>query len=172
MFISAFNSFGGPALILHNATQKEVERLAVDTETIELKIGSHFETQTGRANSLETFCKQLDNNYPNLLNHAPTRWITLNLVLQRMIELSQPLKAHFLLLKQPLKILDDFFQTRRVTDHRIILPLSPLVLQATTFISIKDSCTFFGLAEITELFKYKILQRQRSGFSDYLQLNY
>ena len=57
---------GCPAHILHNAAEKGAERLTVDTETIVLKIGSHFKSQTGRTNSLKQFCEQLNTNYSTL----------------------------------------------------------------------------------------------------------
>ena len=39
---------GCPVHILHNAAEKGAERLTVEIETIVLKIGSHFKSQTGR----------------------------------------------------------------------------------------------------------------------------
>ena len=50
---------GCPAHILHNAGEKASNRLTVDIETIVLKIGSHFKSQTGGATSLKQFCEQL-----------------------------------------------------------------------------------------------------------------
>ena len=44
---------GCPAHVLHNVAEKGAERLKVDIETIVLKIGSHFKSQTGRENSLK-----------------------------------------------------------------------------------------------------------------------
>ena len=48
---------GCPAHILHNAAEKGAERLTTGIETIVLKIGSHFKSQTGRTNSLKQFCE-------------------------------------------------------------------------------------------------------------------
>ena len=78
---------GCPAHILHNAAEKGAERLTTDIETIVLTIGSHFKNQTGRTNSLKQFCEQLNTNYSTLPTHTPTRWLTLDAVLERMIEL-------------------------------------------------------------------------------------
>ena len=78
---------GCPAHILHNAAEKGAERLITDIETIVLKIGSHFKSQTGRTNSLKQFCEQLNTNYSTLPTHTPTRWLTLDAVLEHMIEL-------------------------------------------------------------------------------------
>ena len=44
---------GCPTHISHYAAEKEAERLTVDNETIMLKIGSHFESQTGKTSSLK-----------------------------------------------------------------------------------------------------------------------
>ena len=78
---------GCPAHILHNAAEKESDSLTVDIETIVLKIGSHFKSQTSRAVSLKQFCEQLNTNYSTLPTHTPTRWTTLDAVLERMIDL-------------------------------------------------------------------------------------
>ena len=65
---------GCPAHVFHNAAEKGAERLTVDIETIVLKIGSHFKSQTGRANSLKQFCEEMNTNYSTLPTHTPTRW--------------------------------------------------------------------------------------------------
>ena len=61
--------------------------------------------------SLKQFCEQLDTNYATLPTHTPTRWTTLDAVLERIIDLWEPLKAHFLSLKRPPQILMDFFKS-------------------------------------------------------------
>ena len=88
-----------PAHILHNAAEKETERLTVDIETTVLKIGNHFKSQTGRTNSFKQFCEQLDRNLSTLPTHTPTRWLTLDAVLERMIKLWEPFQAHFFFTK-------------------------------------------------------------------------
>ena len=63
---------GCPAHILLNAAEKASDSLTIDIETIVLKIGSHFKSQTSRAVSLKKFCEQLDTNYSTLPTHTPT----------------------------------------------------------------------------------------------------
>jgi len=102
-------SVGCPAHILHNAAEKGVERLTADVETIVLKICSHFKSQTSRVQNLKQFCEQLEAQYTALPTHTPTRWTTLDNVLEKMIELWEPLKQHFHSLKCPPRILENFF---------------------------------------------------------------
>ena len=45
---------------------------------------------------MKQFCKQPNINCSTLPIHTPTRRLTLDTVLERMIELLQPLQAHFL----------------------------------------------------------------------------
>jgi len=99
---------GCPAHILHNAAEKGVERLTADVETIVLKICSHFKSQTSRVQNLKQLCEQLEAQYTALPTHTPTRWTTLNNVLEKMIELWEPLKQHFNSLKCPARIFEDF----------------------------------------------------------------
>ena len=101
---------GCPAHILHNAAEKGSDRLPVNIETTVMKISSHFKSQTSRTVSLKQFCEKLDTNYSTLPTHTPTRWTTLDSVLKRMIDLWEPLKAHFLSFKHPPRILLDFFK--------------------------------------------------------------
>jgi len=129
-----------------------------------LKIGSHFKSQTGRATSLKQFCEQLDTNYSTLPTHTPTQWTTLDAVLERMIDLWEPLKAHFLSLKHPPRILEDFFKSDESLFiisflHSVLLVFQKplLLLQMTNALSPE-------LTEIIESFRCKILQRQSSKF--------
>ena len=78
---------GCPAHILHNAAEKASDRLTVDIETIVLKIDSHFKSQTSRAVNHKQFCEQLSTNYSTLPTHTPTRWTTLDAVLEQMVDL-------------------------------------------------------------------------------------
>jgi len=150
--------------MLHNAAEKGAERLTVDIETVVLKIGSHFKSQTGRAESLKQFCKQLNADYSTLPTHTPTRLTTLDAVLERMINLWEPLKAHFLSLKRPPRILEDFFKSDEslvivsFLHSALSLFKKPLLLLQMT------NALFPELAEIIESFKDQILQRQRSEF--------
>jgi len=110
---------GCPAHILHNAAEKGAKRLTVEVETIVLKISSYFKSQTGRVSSLKQLCEQLNTNYSTPPTHTPTRWLTLDAVLECMIEIWELLQAQFLSLKRPPRILD-FFKIRNVTGHRDI----------------------------------------------------
>ena len=101
---------GCPAYILHNAAEKGAERLTVDIETIVLKICCHFKSQTSRVQNLKPFCAQLEAQYTALPIHMPTRWTTLDNVLKKMIELWELLTQHFLSLRCPLRIFENFFR--------------------------------------------------------------
>ncbi|XP_076812013.1 zinc finger protein 862-like [Clavelina lepadiformis] len=155
---------GCPAHILHNAAEKGSERLTLDIETIVLKIGSHFKSQTGRAMRLKHFCEELDSNYSTLPTHTPTRWTTLDAVLERMIDLWEPLKAHFLSLKHPPRILEDFFKSEESLIIVSFLHSALLLFNKPLLLLQKSNALFPELAEIIESFKIKILQRQCSGF--------
>ena len=155
---------GCPAHVLHNATEKEAERLTIDIETIVLKIGSHFKSQTGRANSLKQFCEEMDTNYSTLPTHTPTRWLTLDAVLERMIELWEPLKAHFLSLKRPPRILENFFRSETSLVIVSFLHSTLQLFKKPLLLLQKTNALFPELAEIIDSFRCKIMQRQSSEF--------
>ena len=155
---------GYPAHVLHNAAEKGAERLTIDIETIVLKIGSHFKSQTGRANSLKQFCEEMDKNYPTLPTHTPTRWLTLDAVLELMIELWEPLKAHFLSLKIPPRILENFFKSETSLVIVSFLHSTLQLFKKPLLLLQKTNALFPELAEIIDSFRCKIMQRQSSEF--------
>ena len=114
--------------------------------------------------SLKQFCEQLDTNYSTLPTHTPTRWTTLDAVLERMIDLWEPLKAHFLSLKCPPRILMDCFKS----DESLVIVAflhSALLLFKKPILLLQETTALFPqLTEIFESFKSKILQRQNSNF--------
>ena len=140
------------------------ERLTVDLETIVLKIGSHFKSQTGRAESLKQFCEQLDASYSTLPTHTPTRWTTLDAVLERMIHLWEPLKAHFLSLKRPPRILEDFFTSDESLVIVSFLHSALSLFEKPLLLLQKTNALFPELAKIIDSFKSQVFQRHRSRF--------
>ena len=155
---------GCPAHILHDAAEKGSDSLTVDVETIVLKIGNHFKSQTSRAVSLKQFCEQLDTNYSTLATHTQTRWTTLDAVLERMIDLWEPLKAHFLSLKRPPRILIDFFKSDESLVIVAFLQSALLLFKKPILLLQETTALFPQLTEIVESFKCKMLQRQNSNF--------
>ena len=155
---------GCPAHILHNAAEKGSDGLTVDIETIVMKIGSHSKRQTSRAMSLKQFCEKFDTNYSTLPTHTPTRWTTLDSVLERMIDLWEPLKTHFLSLKHPPQILIDFFKSGESLVVVTFFHSALLLFKKPILLSQETTALFPELMEIVESFKCKILQRQNSNF--------
>ena len=129
-----------------------------------LKIGSLFESQTGRTNSLKQFCEHLDTNYSTLPTHTPTRWLTLDAVLEQMIELWKPLQAHFLSLERPPRILENFFRSETSLAIVTFLHSTLQLFKKPLLLLQKTNALFLELAEIIDSFRSKILQRQCSEF--------
>ena len=135
------------------------ERITVDIETIVLKIGCHFKSQTGRTNSLK-FCEQLDTNYSTLPTHMPTRWLTLDAVLQRMIELWKPLKAHFLSLKRPPCISENFKKSETLLVIVTFLHSTLHLFKKPLLLLQMKNELFPELAKTSDSCRSKNLQRQ------------
>ena len=129
-----------------------------------MKIGSHFKSQTSGAVSLKQFFQKLDTNYSTLPTHTPTRWTTLDSVLERMIDLWDPLRAHFLSLKHPTRILIDFFKSGESLVVVTFLHSALLLFKKPILVLQETTALFPELTEIVESFKCKILQRQNSNF--------
>ena len=150
------NSVGSPAHILHNEAEKGSDCLTVDITTIVMKIGSHFKSQTSRTLSLKQFCEKLDTNYSTLPTHTPTRWTTLDSVLEPMIDLWEPLKAHFLSLKHPPRIFMDFFKLGESLVVVTFLHNALLLFKKPILLLQETTALFPELTEIVESFKCSV----------------
>ena len=151
---------GCPAHILHNAAEK----LTVDIETIVLKICSHFKSQTSRVQNLVHFCAQLEAQCTALLTNTPTRWTTLGNVLEKIIELWEPLTQHFLSLRCPPRILENFFRSEESLVIVSFLHSALSVFKKPLFLLQSTSALFPELAGIFKSFKTGIFQRRNSEF--------
>ena len=153
-----------PAHILHNAAEKGAERLTVDTETIVLKICSHFKSQTSRVQNLKQFCAQLEAQYTALPTHTPTRWTALGNGLEKMIELWEPLTQHFLSLLCPPRILENFFRSEESLVIVSFLHSALSVFKKPLLLLQSISALFAEQADIFKSFKTAIFQRRISEF--------
>ena len=155
---------GCPAYILHNAAEKGAERLTVDIETIVLKICSHFKGQTSRVQNLKQFCAQLEAQYTALPTHTPTRWTTLDNVLEKMIDLWEALTQHFLSLRCPPRILENFFRSEESLVIASFLHSALSVFKKPLLLLQSTSALFPELVDIFKSFKTAIFQRRNSEF--------
>ena len=153
---------GCPAHILHIAAEKGAERLTVDSETIVLKICCHFKSQASRVQNLKQFCAQLEAEYIAPPTHTPTRWTTLGNVLEKMIELWEPLTQHFLSLRCPSRILENFFRSEESLVIVSFLHSALSVFKKPLLLLQSTSALFPELADIFKSFKMAIFQRRNS----------
>ena len=153
-----------PAHILHNAAEKGAERLTVDIETIVSKICNHFKSQTSIVQNIKQFCAHLEAQYTALPTHTPTHWTTLGNVLEKMIELWEPLTQHFLSLRCPLRILENFFRSEESLVIVSFLHSALSFFKKPLFLLQSTSALFPELADIFESFKTAIFQRRNSEF--------
>lgn len=56
----------------------------------------HFVNSTPKKNSLAEFCEFVDTEYKVLLKHVRTRWLSLNKVIERVLQMYEALKSYFL----------------------------------------------------------------------------
>ena len=140
------------------------DRLTVDIETISMKLCSYFKSQTNKVSGLTQFYTHLDASYSTLLTNSPTRWSTLSAVLERMINLWQPLKEHFLSLKHPPRILETFFKSETSLAIVSFLHSALLVFKKPLLLLQNKTALFPELECIIESFKEAIQRRQDAEF--------
>ena len=89
-----------------------------------------------------------------------------------MIDLWEPLQAHFLSLKHLPQILMDFFKSGESLVVVTFLHSALLLFKKPILLLQETTALFPELTEIVESFKCKILQRQNSIFLEQQWLNY
>lgn len=100
---------GCPAHVLHNTASCAADVLAVDVETIVVKLFNYFSIYTIRTEELKHFCEFVDITYKQLLYHTRTRWVSLMPAIERILKLWEALKSYFISQEKCPKILLDFF---------------------------------------------------------------
>lgn len=100
---------GCPAHILHNTVSCAADVLAVDVETIVVKLFNYFSIYTIRTEELKSFCEFVGITYKQLLYHSRTRWVSLMPAVERILNLWEALKSYFLSQEKSPKLLVDFF---------------------------------------------------------------
>lgn len=82
--------------VIHNTAKYAFMKFPIDIENLVIKIYSHFSTSSKRIDSLKQFYQYTDNQYEKIIKHTPTRWLTLNQALERLIQNLDEIKSYFL----------------------------------------------------------------------------
>jgi hypothetical protein len=87
-----------PAHILHNATKKAVDKMAVDVEVLVVKIFNHFSSSAKHTAALKSVLAFLDNGeeYTELLRHMTMWWLMLRPAIVQVGQKWPAIKSYFL----------------------------------------------------------------------------
>ena len=67
----------------------------IDVEEFIIDIYNHFVNSQPRKLELQEFCEFVSTDYKTVLKHVTTRWLSLERVLSRVMDLFGPLKSYF-----------------------------------------------------------------------------
>uniref|UniRef100_A0A914W2U3 Uncharacterized protein n=1 Tax=Plectus sambesii TaxID=2011161 RepID=A0A914W2U3_9BILA len=82
--------------VLDNASQKGTDKLLVNVPRLAMEIRSHFSSQSKRWAKLGEFCEFVGEiKHEPLPSHADTRWLTLLLLVTRILKLWPALESYF-----------------------------------------------------------------------------
>ena len=73
-----------------------MENLNVDVENIVLKIYGHFSVSAKRRETLKDFHSFVETEYREILRHVPTRWLSLQPCIERILLFWKALSSYFL----------------------------------------------------------------------------
>ena len=90
---------GCPCHILHNAAQKAAECFAgccgFDVEELVIDLYYWFEKSTKCKNELRSYCRFCDQDYREIVKHVSTRWLSLEIAVQRTLKQLPSLTSYF-----------------------------------------------------------------------------
>lgn len=91
---------GCPCHIIHNAGQKAgnvfASQTGFDVEELIIDLFYWFDNSTKKKNALKSFCSFCDQPYRAVIKHVSTRWLSLELAVDRMLKQYPSLKSYFL----------------------------------------------------------------------------
>lgn len=96
---------GCPCHIIHNGAQKGGQCYCAsskfDAEEFLIDLYFWFEHSTKRKNELRSFCEFCDQEYRKIIKHVSTRWLSLEIAIERCLKQYPSLKSYFLSNSEP-----------------------------------------------------------------------
>lgn len=91
------NIIGAPCCchLLNLMTKKACKGLPINIDEILVDIYYYFYHSSKRTQDFITFQLLYDPVFKNILKHCPTRWLSMTICLQRLLDLWKPLKEYF-----------------------------------------------------------------------------
>lgn len=91
---------GCPCHIIHNAAQKAAgaftSHIGFDIEEFTVDLYYWFEKSTKRKNCLRSYCEFCDQEYRSVIKNVSTRWLSLEMAIDRCLKQYPSLKSYFL----------------------------------------------------------------------------
>jgi hypothetical protein len=100
---------GCAAHVVHNGVQTSVDILPVYIETVVNKIFQYFHIYTIRVKELKEFRTSVGTEYKQVLGSVKIRWLSLELAVDRVIEMYEGLKSYSLSQDRCPALLKNFF---------------------------------------------------------------
>ena len=102
---NAIHFNGCPCHIIHTAAQKAGSAFALccgfDAEEFVIDLYYWFDKSTKRKNELQSYCKFCDQEYRAIIKHVSTRWLSLELAIERSLKQYTSLRSYFLTESDP-----------------------------------------------------------------------
>jgi len=83
------------AHIIHNTAKKFCDVTPIDVEHIVTKVCGHFSISRSRRNPLIEFSEFVNGDYTELRCHVPTRWLSLDPAIKRLLDIWPALISYF-----------------------------------------------------------------------------
>jgi len=152
------------AHIINNAIHKGCDNFSIDIESIVMKIFNHFSVFTVRTEALKEFCQQSEIEYSKLLYHSKTRWLSLYPAIERILKLFEPLKHYFSSLKDPPKVLKNFFENNFSETFLLTLHSTMNIMHTNIEIIERADNSIIEVKTVLEEILYNLNQRINQKF--------
>ena len=160
---------GCPSHLIHKSAQVAGERgLSVDVESIAMKITSFFSGERSgihqRHQRFAEFCDFLDVQYRKFPNHGQTRWLTLYPLIERILQLWEPLKSYFLSNDICPRIFELFFESDLCQCYFLFLHSALKLFNTTNLILQKSNLLLPEMIRAIRKLQLSLQDRCEKGY--------
>lgn len=139
-----------------------------DIENIVIKVFNEFSSSTKRTSNLKEFFEFCDLEWSELLRHVPTRWLSLNPAVERLLKNYAPIKTYFLSKDDCSAVLREFFESESSEAYLGFIHNIGVALSSSIKKLEEDTLVIVDMFKIVIQLRDKFEQQKSEKFYGYL----
>lgn len=154
--------------IINNAFKNALKLMKFDIENIVIKVFNEFSSSTKRTSNLKEFFEFCDLEWSELLRHVPTRWLSLNPAVERLLKNYAPIKTYFLSKDDCSAVLREFFESESSEAYLGFIHNIGVALSSSIKKLEEDTLVIVDMFKIVIQLRDKFEQQKSEKFYGYL----